>query len=104
MTLTPAQPYLPKTAINGLNNYHCFLLEPHLTQNAYVTNTIIKPQQTTIVHHVILFEAAGENATEARRLNEASRDKGWTCFGGPGLSETHPTGNSANSDRLGTPP
>ena len=104
MTLTPAQPYLPKAAVGGLDDYHCFLLEPHLTQNAYVTSAVIEPQQATIVHHVILFEAAGENATEARRLNEASRGKGWTCFGGPGLSETHPTGDSASGDRLGAPP
>jgi Copper type II ascorbate-dependent monooxygenase, C-terminal domain len=56
------------------------------------------------VHHVILFEATGENAVEARRLNDASGGNGWTCFGGPGLSETHPTADSASNDRLGAPP
>jgi predicted CxxxxCH...CXXCH cytochrome family protein len=104
MTLTPARPYLPKAAIGGLDDYHCFLLEPHLTQDAYVTSAVIKPQRATIVHHVILFEAAGENATDARRLNAASGGNGWTCFGGPGLSETHPTASSADVDRLGVPP
>jgi hypothetical protein len=104
MTLTPTHSYMPKAAVGGLDDYHCFLLEPHLTQDAYVTSAVIKPQQATIVHHVILFEAAGENATEARRLNEASGGNGWTCFGGPGLSETHPTGDSASGDRLGAPP
>ena len=104
MTLTPAQSYMPKAAVGGLDDYHCFLLEPHLTQDAYVTSAVIKPQQSTIVHHVILFEAAGENATEARHLNDASGGKGWTCFGGPGLSETHPAAASADVDRLGVPP
>jgi hypothetical protein len=104
MTLTPARSYMPKAAIGGLDDYHCFLLEPHLAQDAYVTSAVIKPQRATIVHHVILFEAAGENATEARRLNDASGGNGWTCFGGPGLSETHPTGDSATGDRLGAPP
>jgi mono/diheme cytochrome c family protein len=103
-TLTPAHSYMPKAAVGGLDDYHCFLLEPHLAQDAYVTSAVIKPQRATIVHHVILFEAAGENATEARRLNEASGGNGWTCFGGPGLSETHPTGDSATGDRLGAPP
>src|SRR5205814_143023 len=83
---------------------HCFLLEPHLAQDAYVTSAVIKPQQPTIVHHVILFEAAGQNAVDARRLNDASGGNGWTCFGGPGLSETHPTSDSAANDRLGAPP
>jgi len=104
MTLAPARSYLPKAAVGGLDDYHCFLLEPHLTHDAYVTSAVIKPQQPAIVHHVILFEASGENAVEARRLNDASGGKGWTCFGGPGLSETHPTADSAANDRLGAPP
>ena len=103
-TLTPTHSYMPKAAVGGLDDYHCFLLEPHLAQDAYVTSALIKPQRPTIVHHVILFEAAGENATEARRLNEQSGGNGWTCFGGPGLSETHPTASSADVDRLGVPP
>jgi mono/diheme cytochrome c family protein len=104
MTLSPSRSYLPKAAVGGLDDYHCFLLEPHLTQDEYVTSAVIKPQRATIVHHVILFEAAGENAAEARRLNDASGGTGWTCFGGPGLSETHPSSSSADVDRLGVPP
>src|SRR5438067_12687450 len=104
ISLTPPHSYMPKAAIRGLDDYHCFLLEPHLTQDEYVTSALIKPQQATIVHHVILFEATGENAVEARRLNDASGGNGWTCFGGPGLSETHPTADSASNDRLGAPP
>jgi mono/diheme cytochrome c family protein len=104
MTLTPSQSYLPKAAVGGLDDYHCFLLEPNLAQDAYVTSAVIKPQQAAIVHHVILFEASGENAVDARRLNDASGGKGWTCFGGPGLSETHPSVGSASNDRLGAPP
>jgi mono/diheme cytochrome c family protein len=104
LTLSPARSYLPKAAVGGLDDYHCFLLEPRLTQDSYVTSAIIKPQQAGIVHHVILFEASGENAVDARRLNAASGGNGWTCFGGPGLSETHPTASSADVDRLGVPP
>jgi len=104
VTLTPARSYMPKAAVGGLDDYHCFLLEPNLSHDAYVTSAVIKPQQAGIVHHVILFEAAGENAADARRLNRASGGNGWTCFGGPGLSETHPNAGSASNDRLGAPP
>jgi hypothetical protein len=104
MTLAPAQSYLPKRAIGGLDDYHCFVLEPGLKSDAYVTSAVIKPQRAGIVHHVILFEASGANAVDARRLNAASGGKGWTCFGGPGLSETHPTVDTASNDRLGAPP
>ena len=37
------------------------------------------------MHHVILYEAAGAQATAATQLNAASGGKGWTCFGGPDL-------------------
>jgi hypothetical protein len=103
MTLAAAKAYRPHAAVGSLDDYHCFVLEPHLTQDMYVTSAVIKPQQGGIVHHVILFEAAGENAREARQLNAASGGNGWTCFGGPGLTETHPDASAASSDRLGAP-
>ena len=56
------------------------------------------------MHHVILFEASGQNATDARRLNNASGGNGGPVLAGPGLSETHPTSDSASNDRLGAPP
>jgi mono/diheme cytochrome c family protein len=103
IALAPARAYRPKAAVGGMDDYHCFVLEPHLQQDVFVTSAEIKPQRAAIVHHVILFEAAGQNAVDARRLNAASGGNGWTCFGGPGLSETHPTADAASSDRLGAP-
>jgi mono/diheme cytochrome c family protein len=103
LALAPARPYLPHAAVGGLDDYHCVVLEPHLKQNVFVTSAAIRPGRPDIVHHVILFEAAGANAAEARRLNAASGGRGWTCFGGPGLTETHPSVGAATSDRLGAP-
>jgi mono/diheme cytochrome c family protein len=103
LRLAPARTYLPKAAVGADDDYHCFLLEPHLKQDVFVTSAVVRPQQPAIVHHVILFEAAGQNAVDARRLDRESGGKGWTCFGGPGLSETHPTADAATSDRLGAP-
>ena len=103
LSLAPARAYTPHAAVGGLDDYHCFVLEPRLKQDVYVTSAVIKPGRPDIVHHVILFEAAGANATEARARNAASNGKGWTCFGGPGLSETHPGAGAAATDRLGAP-
>jgi len=104
LTLAPRRAYLPRAAVGGMDDYHCFLMETHPAQDSFVTGAFIRPQRGSIVHHVILFEATGGNLEEARRLDAASGGKGWTCFGGPGLEETHPSIDAAASDRLGAPP
>ena len=76
---------MPHATGGGIDDYHCFVLDPKLKQDAFVTGALIRPQRTGIVHHVILYEAAGAQATAATQMNAASGGKGWTCFGGPGL-------------------
>jgi hypothetical protein len=102
ITLVPAKPYTPHATGGGIDDYHCFVLDPHLTQNAYVTGALIEPQRTGIVHHVILFEASGAQAAAARRLNAANGGRGWTCFGGTNLPVD--LSSPAALDRLGQPP
>ena len=102
VTLMPPKAYTPHAAGGGIDDYHCFVLDPKLTQDAFVTAALIRPQRTGIVHHVILYEAAGAQAAAATQLNAANGGKGWTCFGGPNL----PIDISAPGavDRLGQPP
>jgi mono/diheme cytochrome c family protein len=103
LELAPARAYTPRAAVGGMDDYHCFLMETNLAEQSFVTSAVVRPGQASMVHHVILFEATGANLDDARRLNAASGGKGWTCFGGPGLQETHPTPDSASGDRLGAP-
>ena len=102
ITLEPPRAYVPHAAGGGIDDYHCFLLDPKLKQNTFVTGALIKPQRTGIVHHVILYEAAGAQATAATQLNAENGGKGWSCFGGPDL----PVDLAAPGaiDRLGQPP
>jgi hypothetical protein len=102
ITLAPRKAYAPHAAGGGIDDYHCFVLDPKLKQDAFVTAALIKPQRTGIVHHVILYEAAGAQATAADQLNKASGGKGWTCFGGPGLP--FDLSGSDSLSRLGQPP
>jgi hypothetical protein len=67
-----------------------------------VTGALIRPGRPGIVHHVILYEAAGPQAAAAEQLNAASGGKGWTCFGGPGLP--FDVSSSDSLLRLGQPP
>lgn len=103
LALRPAQAYTPRASGGATDDYHCALLDPKLSQDMFVTSAVIRPQRAAIVHHVILFEAAGANAVEARRLDAASHGTGWTCFGGPQLTETRGAGSGAAGERLGSP-
>jgi mono/diheme cytochrome c family protein len=103
VTLSPKKPYTPRVTAGSTDDYHCMLLDPRLSQDVFVTSAVVKPQRTEIVHHVILFEATGANALAARRLDRASSGRGWTCFGGPQLTETQASAGNAASDRLGSP-
>jgi mono/diheme cytochrome c family protein len=103
ITMTPPESYVPRATGGAMDDYHCFVLDPKVTQDVFVTSAVIEPQRREAVHHVILFEAAGANADEARRLDAASGGKGWTCFGGPGLTETRASTGNIASERLGSP-
>ncbi len=102
VTLAPKKAYTPHAAGGGIDDYHCFVLDPKLTQDAFVTGALIRPQRTGIVHHVILYEAVGAQAAAATQMNATGGGKGWTCFGGPGLP--FDLSGSASLSRLGQPP
>jgi Copper type II ascorbate-dependent monooxygenase, N-terminal domain/Copper type II ascorbate-dependent monooxygenase, C-terminal domain len=92
LTLRPPEAYTPDT--NNSDDYHCFLFDPKLNSDRFVTATGITPDQKTIVHHVILFKISGDAVADAERKNSASGGKGWTCFGGPGVGDGRATGGS----------
>ena len=102
VTLMPPKAYSPHAAGGGIDDYHCFLLDPKLKQDEFVTGALIKPQRTGSVHHVILYDAEGAQAAAATQLNAAHGGAGWSCFGGPNL----PLDINAPGalDRLGQPP
>jgi hypothetical protein len=102
VTLAPSRAYTPHAVGGGLDDYHCFVLDPKLTHDAFVTGARIRPQRTGMVHHVILYEAAGAQAAAALQLNAAHGGKGWSCFGGPDLPVN--LGGAGAIDRLGQPP
>ena len=83
LTLAPDQPYAPKASLS--DDYHCFLLDPGLTQNQYLVGVDVQPEQRPLVHHVLLFATT---ALDAIAADTADPDPGWTCFGGPGTSGT----------------
>jgi hypothetical protein len=77
--------YKPTARNGATDDYRCFLLDPKLTQDVFVTSARIEPGAARVVHHVILFRETAAQAAEARRLDSASPGLGWSCFGGTGI-------------------
>jgi hypothetical protein len=86
LTLTMPEPYTPSAPTGkGTDDYRCFLLDPELAEDSYLTGTNVLPGNPDVVHHVILFRVPPDHVDEAERLDDADQGEGWTCFGGAGL-------------------
>lgn len=84
--LSMPAPYTPKAPNGGTDEYRCFLIDPKLTAEAYLTGSQFLPQNADIVHHAIFFRIGPGSADEARKLDAGTPGDGWTCFGDSGVS------------------
>lgn len=69
----------------GTDDYRCFLLDPGLEEDAFITGTHVMPGNPEVVHHVILFRVPPGTVGAAEDLDADTPGEGWTCFGGTGL-------------------
>jgi len=74
--------YRPTAQPGTTDDYHCTLLNPHLTHNSYVISSQFFPGSPED-HHAALFLLPPSLVSEARQANVGGR--GWTCFGEAGL-------------------
>jgi Copper type II ascorbate-dependent monooxygenase, C-terminal domain len=88
MTLTMPEEYTPSAPTGvGTDDYRCFLLDPHLKKDVWLTGSNVLPGNPAVVHHVILFRVPPDKVAEAEAKDaETPDDQGWTCFGGTGLA------------------
>ena len=86
LTLRMPEPYEPSAPTGvGTDDYRCFLLDPRLEGDAYLTGTNVLPGNPDVVHHVILFRVPPDQVASAESMDAATTGQGWTCFGGTGL-------------------
>jgi hypothetical protein len=85
LTLRMPQPYTPVAPGGGTDEYRCFLVDPKLASNQYLTGSQFLPQNAAIVHHAIFFRIAPADAAKARQLDANTPGEGWTCFGDSGV-------------------
>ena len=108
LTLEMPEPYTPSAPTGyGTDDYRCFLLDPELDQDAWITGSNVLPGNTDVVHHVILFRVppAQVRQAEATRRRDAraragpasaapasTRSRGSTTH--PGWARGHPAARS----------
>lgn len=83
-TLDMGVTYTPDSNVD--DEYRCFVVNPGLTQDRFLTGYQVHPGEQRVVHHLILFAvdtAAGEQQAEA--LDAADPKDGYLCYGGAGV-------------------
>ena len=83
--LSLPKPYTPAAPNGGTDEYRCFLVDPKLTEPAYLTGSRFLPQNPAVVHHAIFFRLSPEQAGSAASLDAKTPGEGWTCFGDTGV-------------------
>lgn len=84
----PGGVYLPEAPQGATDDYRCFVVDPRLVADSFITGVAFLPGNPHVVHHSILFRVAPAQAAAARAKDAADPRPGWQCFGGPGLPAT----------------
>ena len=86
LDLEMESPYTPSAPTGkGTDDYRCFLLDPELEEDAFITGLDVLPGNRDVVHHVILFRVPPQSTGSAVSMDMAEEGPGWTCFGGSGV-------------------
>jgi len=84
VTTHAAAPYTPQAINGGTDDYHCTLIDPHVTKNSFIVSSQFFPgsgPSVKEVHHAILFLVPPDLVGAARTAD--NNGQGWTCFGEP---------------------
>lgn len=86
LELTWSEPYAPNPLRQ--DDYRCLPLDVTFDEDTWVTGTHVAPDQTALVHHVLLYMIEPDAVGAIRRRDEAEAGPGYTCFGTPGNRST----------------
>jgi hypothetical protein len=78
----PQGAYTPVAPRGGQDEYRCFLLDPGLRADTFVTGAEVLPGRVEIVHHAIIFRVGPSEVGLAEQADQNDPGTGWTCFGG----------------------
>ena len=96
----------PRRRNGSTDDYRCFLLDPKLASDAFVTSARIAPGATSLVHHVILYRIAAGAVAEANALDRATPGAGLDVLRRPRRRRRRRAGTRADCSTTpaGSPP
>ena len=75
--------YTPSASME--DDYRCFIVDPGIATDRYLTGFEVRPGQPTEVHHILMYQLdSAASETTAANLDAQSAGPGYTCFGGVG--------------------
>lgn len=95
MSLQIPESYTPT---RGPDDYRCHLIPWPNEETSYVTGINVIPEQTSIVHHVILFLVGPDQVEQFQAYDDAEEGPGYTCYGGPRANTGDSTGGLGLGD------
>ncbi|MBA2661879.1 MAG: hypothetical protein H0U74_06260 [Bradymonadaceae bacterium] len=72
---------------NSIDDYRCFVVDPGLEADVFVNGYETLPGNPALVHHAIIYEAPQSQAAKLADLEALDDRPGYTCFGGPRVSD-----------------
>lgn len=98
LTVTMDEAYTPQLSPD---DYRCFVLDPQLDTDQFLTAFEVKPGVAEQVHHVILYGLNDAEAdAQAEALDAGDSVPGYTCFGGANVNGTTLLGAWAPGERV----
>jgi hypothetical protein len=97
ITMEAAHSYTPHAPAGATDDYHCTLVNPHVTSNSFIISSHFFPHSPE-VHHSIIFLIPPALAAQAEAANHGG--KGWTCFGESALPGTTAANHISNTPWL----
>ena len=68
------------------DDYRCFVVGETFEEDTYITAVDVKADQTSIVHHVLVYAIPPEQIDKLEEKEASDPELGYTCFGGTGIS------------------
>ncbi len=78
LSIRAPQTYSPEAPPGATDDYHCTLIDPHVTNDQFIVSSLFKPMSSE-VHHEITYEVPPNLAKVAELADD--HGKGWSCFG-----------------------